>query len=35
MHTTTWNAAKFPSGVYFYRLESNGNVLTKKLILLK
>jgi|GEM_PF-3260805 hypothetical protein len=30
-----WNAENFPSGMYFYRLESNGFSETKKLLLLK
>ncbi len=30
-----WNADKYPSGVYFYRLESNENALTKKMVLIK
>ena len=34
-HTRQWNAAGFPSGVYFYKLEAGGFVTVKKLILLK
>jgi Secretion system C-terminal sorting domain len=30
-----WNASNFPSGVYFYKLESDGFVDTKKMILVK
>jgi plastocyanin len=30
-----WNAASFTSGVYFYRLETDSFIETKKLILLK
>jgi len=34
-HTVTWDAVDFSSGVYFYRLEANGMVEMKKMILLK
>jgi hypothetical protein len=34
-HTVQWNAAEFPSGVYFYRLQASSYIDTKKLILLK
>jgi flagellar hook assembly protein FlgD len=39
-HTVEWNAEKFPSGMYFYRLqiaEEGKNVFTetKKLVLMK
>jgi hypothetical protein len=30
-----WNASKYPSGVYFYRLEAGSFVSTKKMILIK
>jgi len=30
-----WNAANFSSGVYFYKLESDGFVQTKRMILIK
>ena len=30
-----WNASKFASGLYFYRIEVGENVETKKLLLLK
>jgi hypothetical protein len=34
-HSVTFNASKFGSGVYYYRLESGNNVQIKKMILLK
>ncbi|MBI2427923.1 MAG: T9SS type A sorting domain-containing protein [Ignavibacteriales bacterium] len=34
-YSQQWNAAGFPSGVYFYRLQAGDFVETKKLILLK
>jgi photosystem II stability/assembly factor-like uncharacterized protein len=34
-HTAVWNASGFATGVYFYRLRSGNNVLTRKLLLLK
>jgi hypothetical protein len=34
-YTIKWQAGGFPSGVYFYRLQSNNFIETKKLILLK
>jgi hypothetical protein len=34
-HTITWAAATIPSGVYFYRLNANGIVQTRKMILQK
>ncbi len=30
-----WNAANYPSGIYFYRLESGDFVSTKKMVLIK
>lgn len=35
INTTTFNAATLASGVYFLRLENNGNVLVKKLLVMK
>lgn len=35
LHKTVWNAANFPSGVYFYRLQTDGKGLTRKLLLVK
>lgn len=34
-YEVTWNAPNYPSGVYFYRLETENFTQTKKLILLK
>jgi hypothetical protein len=34
-HKVKWDAKDFPGGVYFYRLETDGFVQTKKLILLR
>ena len=34
-HSITWNASNLASGVYFYKLDSGSNVITKKMILLK
>ncbi len=34
-HTITWNAADFPSGVYFARLEAGGRTENVKMVLLK
>lgn len=34
-HSRQWNAAHMPSGIYFYRLQANGYLETKKLVLLK
>ena len=34
-YEATWDAAGFPTGVYFYRLQSGGLVETKKLVLMR
>ncbi len=34
-YSTRWDAAGFPSGVYFYKLEADNFVETKKLLLLR
>ncbi|MGE5430773.1 MAG: T9SS type A sorting domain-containing protein [Syntrophomonadaceae bacterium] len=34
-YTVRYNGNNLPGGVYFYKLESGGNILTKKFILLK
>jgi hypothetical protein len=34
-YTTEWNASEFPSGIYYCRLEADGFVETKKLVLMK
>ena len=34
-HSVTFNAAKFSSGVYFYKIISEGFVQTRKMILEK
>lgn len=34
-HYTEFNASNFASGIYFYRIEFEGNVITKKMILVK
>ncbi|MBU8934277.1 MAG: PKD domain-containing protein [candidate division Zixibacteria bacterium] len=34
-HTATWDASRFASGVYFYRLSTETMILTKKMVLLK
>ena len=34
-HSLYWNASNIPSGMYFYRLEAENNVETKKLVLIK
>ncbi|MCW9066143.1 MAG: T9SS type A sorting domain-containing protein, partial [Ignavibacteriaceae bacterium] len=30
-----WNASNFASGIYVYRLEANGQMMDKKMILLR
>ncbi len=35
IYKISFNASSFPSGVYFYRLESKNRFLTKKMLLLK
>ena len=35
VYQAQWNAAEYPSGVYFYRLSANGFTQTRKLILIK
>jgi hypothetical protein len=34
-HSVQWNATSFPSGVYYSRLQANGFVDTKKMLLIK
>ena len=34
-HTITWDASKYPSGIYFYKLTAPEKVFTKKMTLLK
>ena len=34
-YVVSWDAGPYPSGVYFYRLESDGTVKTKKMTVLK
>ncbi|HEX2961110.1 MAG TPA: T9SS type A sorting domain-containing protein [Ignavibacteriales bacterium] len=34
-YSVRYNGDKLPGGVYFYKLESGGRILTKKFILLK
>jgi hypothetical protein len=35
VYTVNWDASEFPSGVYYYRLQSGSYLETKKLILMK
>jgi hypothetical protein len=35
MHLATFDASKFASGIYFYRLQSSSFTQTKKLLLMK
>jgi hypothetical protein len=34
-HMVSWNASHIPSGIYFYRLEANNQLETKKMLVLK
>jgi len=34
-HKITWNASMYASGIYFVKLQTNSNTITKKLILIK
>jgi choice-of-anchor B domain-containing protein len=34
-YSVKWNAANYPSGIYFYKIESNGYSETKKMTLIK
>jgi hypothetical protein len=34
-HSVTWDASRFASGIYFYRLTAGEKVITKRMILLK
>ena len=34
-HEVEFEASEFPSGIYFYRLETGRSVITKKMILLQ
>jgi hypothetical protein len=34
-HTAVWNAGEYPSGLYFFRLESDQHSITKKMQLVK
>jgi hypothetical protein len=34
-HSVDFNAAKLPSGVYLYRLQAGGSIITKKMTLIK
>jgi hypothetical protein len=35
VYEVNWNAAKYPSGVYFYRIETGSFTETKKMMLVK
>jgi hypothetical protein len=35
VHTLDWNASGLPSGTYLYRLNANGNFLTRSALLIK
>ena len=34
-HVITFNAAEFPSGIYYYQLVSAGRIMTRKLVVMK
>jgi hypothetical protein len=34
-HSVIWNAGNLPSGVYFYRLETNGKSFVQKMALVR
>ena len=34
-HKVVWDASNFSSGIYFVKLQTNSNTITKKLILIK
>lgn len=34
-HSVNFNASNLPSGIYTYRLESGGKVITRKMLLVK
>ncbi len=34
-YEVNWNATKYPSGIYYYRLEAGNYIVTKKMILTK
>ncbi len=35
LHQRAWNASEYPSGVYFYRLQTDGRSLVRKMMLLR
>jgi len=35
LNSYTWDASNYPSGIYFYRVKSGGNIETKRITLLK
>ena len=35
MHTATWDASGFPSGIYLYRMRTGRVSLTKKLVVVR
>ena len=34
-HSVSWSASSIPSGIYFYRLEANNQLATRKMLVLK